>query len=79
MNGPQKSLLVNVVKKPSKQNYATIPLWRNEDPESENMHNPLYNFNIDILRNVLGDIGDAQIRLDKKIIKNLSRYITVEK
>jgi hypothetical protein len=76
---PDNKKLQQMISMIAKQNYATIPLWRNEHPESGNMHNPLYNFNIDILRNVLGDIGDAQIRLDKKIIKNLSRYITVEK
>ena len=32
-----------------------------------------------MMRNILGDMGDEQIKLDNKIIKNLSRHILVEK
>jgi hypothetical protein len=32
-----------------------------------------------MMRNILGDIGDEQTRLDNKVIKNLSRHILVEK
>jgi hypothetical protein len=76
---PDNKKLQKMISMIAKRNYATIPLWRNEHPESEDMNNPMYNFNIDILRNVLGDVGDGQIRLDKKIIKNISKCITVEK
>ena len=76
---PDNKKLQKMISMIAKQNYATIPLWRNEHPESEDMNNPMYNFNIDILRNVLGDVGDGQTKLDKKVIKNLSKYITVEK
>ena len=31
------------------------------------------------MRNILGDIGEEQIKLDNKIIKNLSRHILVDK
>jgi hypothetical protein len=31
------------------------------------------------MRNILGDVGEEQIRLDNKIIKNLSRHILVDK
>ena len=76
---PDNKKLQKMISMIAKRNYATIPLWRNEYPESEDMNNPMYNFNIDILRNVLGDVGDGQTKLDKKVIKNLSKYITVEK
>ena len=31
------------------------------------------------MRNILGDVGEEQIKLDNKIIKNLSRHILVDK
>jgi len=31
------------------------------------------------MRNILGDVGEEQIKLDIKIIKNLSRHILVDK
>jgi hypothetical protein len=76
---PDNKKLQNMISMIAKRNYATIPLWRNEHPESEDVNNPLYNFNIDILKNVLGDVGDGQIKLDKKVIKNLSKHIMIDK
>ena len=32
-----------------------------------------------MMRNILGDVGEEQIKLDNKIIKNLSRHILVDK
>jgi hypothetical protein len=32
-----------------------------------------------MMRNILGDIGEKQTRLDNKVIKNLSKHITVDK
>jgi hypothetical protein len=63
----------------SKRNYSTIPLWRDEHPECQNMKHPHCDFSVDMLRNVLGDIGEAQIKLDNKVIKNISKCILVEK
>ena len=78
-DSPDNKKLQKMISVIAKQNYATIPLWRNEHPESEDMNNPMYNFNIDILKNVLGDVGDDQIKLDKKVIKNLSKHIAIDK
>ena len=32
-----------------------------------------------MMRNILGEVGDEQIRLDNKVIKNLSKHILVDK
>ena len=32
-----------------------------------------------MMQNILGDVGEEQIKLDNKIIKNLSRHILVDK
>jgi hypothetical protein len=34
---------------------------------------------IDMMRNLLGDVGHEQIKLDNKIIKNLSKHILIDK
>jgi hypothetical protein len=63
----------------SKRNYSTIPLWRDEHPECQNMQHPHCDFSVDMLRNVLGDVGEGQIKLDNKVIKNISKHIIVDK
>jgi hypothetical protein len=63
----------------AKQNYSTVPLWREKYPECQDWNNPKYSFCIDMMKNILGDVGDAQIKLDKKVIKNLSRHILVNR
>ena len=32
-----------------------------------------------MMRNILGDVGNEQIKLDNKVIKNLSRHILIDK
>jgi hypothetical protein len=34
---------------------------------------------MDMMRNILGEVGDEQIRLDNKVIKKLSQHILVDK
>ena len=63
----------------AEQNYGIVPLWREKYPECRNWDNPKYDFCIDMMRNILGDMGEDQIRLDNKIIKNLSKHIMVDK
>jgi len=63
----------------SKRNYSTIPQWRDEHPECQNMQHPHCDFSVDMLRNVLGDVGEGQIKLDNKVIKNLSKHILLDK
>jgi len=63
----------------SKRNYSTIPQWRDEHPECQNMQHPHCDFSVDMLRNVLGDVGEGQIKLDNKVIKNISKHIIVDK
>ena len=76
---PDNSKLRNMITIVGKQNYGTVPLWREKYPECQDWNNPKYDFCIDMMRNILGDMGDDQIRMDNKIIKNLSRQILVDK
>ena len=63
----------------AKQNYAIIPLWREKYPECYDSNSPKYDFCIAMMRNILGDVGAEQTRLDNKVIRNLSKHIIVDK
>ena len=63
---PENSKLHNMISIVSKQNYGTLPLWREEYPECKDGNNPKYGFCIDMMRNILGEVGEEQIRLDNK-------------
>jgi len=76
---PGNSKLRKMIGYVAKRNYATIPLWRETYPECQNWNDPKYEFCVDMMKNILGDIGEKQTRLDNKVIKNLSKHITVEK
>ena len=76
---PDNLRLRNMITIVAKQNYGTVPLWREQHPECQDWDNPKYDFCIDMMRNILGDMGDEQIKLDNKIIKNLSRHLLVDK
>jgi len=76
---PENSKLRIMIDCVAKQNYGTVPLWREKHPECQDWNNPKYDFCIDMMRNILGDMGDDQIRMDNKIIKNLSRHLLVDK
>jgi hypothetical protein len=76
---PENTKLRKTIGYVAKRNYATIPLWREKYPECQNWNDPKYDFCVDMMRNILGDIGEKQTRLDNKVIKNLSKHIIVEK
>ena len=56
-----------------------MPLWKEKHPECFNDDHPQYSFCLDMMRNILGDVGNEQIKLDNKVIKNLSRHILIDK
>jgi len=76
---PDNSKLHKTIKCVAKRNYATIPLWRENYPECQDWNHPKYDFCVDMMRNILGDIGDEQTKLDNKVIRNLSKHIVVNK
>jgi hypothetical protein len=76
---PDNSKLHQTIKCVAKRNYATIPLWRENYPECQDWNHPKYDFCVDMMRNILGDIGDEQTKLDNKVIRNLSKHIVVNK
>ena len=76
---PNNSKLHNMISIVAKQNYSALPLWKEKHPECFNGDHPQYSFCLDMMRNILGDVGYEQIKLDNKVIKNLSRHILIDK
>ena len=78
-DSPTNTKLQKMISIVAKQNYTKLPLWKQQCPESDNWHHPKYNFYIDMMRNILGDVGEEQVKLDRKIMKNLSGHILIDK
>ena len=76
---PENKKLHQMITYMAKQNYAKMPLWRQRNPECLDSDHPKYDFCIKMMRNMLGDVGLEQKRLDNKVIKNLSKHILVDK
>jgi len=63
----------------SMNNYRTVPAWQRAHPDSEVMDSRNYNFCYKMMRLILGDVEDEQIRLDNKIIKTIAKDLFVSK
>lgn len=74
-----KSKIKNMITRVANKNYRTIPQWREEHPDCKDPENQQYDFCINMMRNSLGDLGDEQVRLDNKIIKNIAKEVLVQK
>ena len=56
-------------------NYRKVPDWKIAHPKSEEMDTRDYNFCYKMMRVILGDVEEAQIKLDNKIIKTMSKEL----
>lgn len=74
-----KSKIKNMITRVANKNYRKIPEWREEHPDCKDPENQQYDFCINMMRNSLGDLGDEQVRLDNKIIKNIAKEVLVQK
>jgi hypothetical protein len=74
-----KSKIKNMITKVASKNYRKIPEWRTENPECKELEHQQYEFCIKLMRNSLGDLGDEQIKLENKIIKNIAKEVIVDK
>ena len=76
---PDNTRLRNMVKIVAKQNQYQIPLWREKHPASDDMNSATFEFSLKMIQNILGDVGEEQIKLDNKVMRNLSKHILVDK
>ena len=63
----------------SMTNYRSVANWRTAHPKSEIMDSREYNFCYRMMRAILGDAEEEQIRLDNKIIKTFAKDLFVNK
>ena len=54
-------------------NYRTVPKWKNAHPDCEEADSRDYNFCYNMMRLILGDLEDEQVKLDNKIIKTMAK------
>ena len=75
----EKSYLRKAIAMVSKKNYGKTMEWREHNPECLDVGSPKYDFCFKMMRNVLGDFEDVQVKLDNKIIKNLAKEVVVDR
>jgi hypothetical protein len=74
-----KSYLRKAISMVAKKNYGKTMEWRECNPECLEFGSPKYDFCFKMMRNILGDFEDIQIKLDNKIIKNLAKEVLVDR
>ena len=75
----EKSYLRKAIAMVSKKNYGKTIEWRELNPECLEVGSPKYDFCFKMMRNVLGDFEDIQLKLDNKIIKCLAKEVMVDR
>lgn len=68
-----------MITKIANKSYKGIIRWREKYPECKDPENAKYDFCIKMMRNSLGEIGDEQLKLDDKVIKNIAKLVIVDK
>jgi hypothetical protein len=71
--------LHNMIQCIAHKNYAILPAWRDKNPDCLDSDTSKFDFCIKMMTNLLGDAGEGQVKLDNKVIRNLSKHINVDK
>ena len=71
--------LRKILSRISMNNYRTVPVWRTAHPDCEVMETRTYEFCYKMMRAILGDVEEEQIKLDNKIIKTMAKELFVQK
>ena len=69
----------NMIQCIAHKNYAILPEWREKNPDCLNSDTQKFDFCIKMMTNLLGDAGEGQIKLDNKVIRNITKHINVDK
>ena len=75
----EKSYLRKAISMVSKKNCGKTMEWRERNPECLEIGSPKYDFCFKMMRNVLGDFEDVQVKMDHKIIKSLAKEVVVDR
>jgi len=71
--------LRKILSRISMTNYRTMPDWKTANPECEVMETRTYDFCYKMMKAILGDVEDEQLKLDNKVIKTLAKELFVNK
>jgi hypothetical protein len=71
--------LRKILSRISMNNYRTVPDWRTAHPECEVMESRTYDFCYKMMRAILGDVEEEQVKMDNKIIRNMAKELFVHK
>jgi len=71
--------LRRILSRISMNNYRTVPVWRTAHPDCEVMETRTYEFCYKMMRAILGDVEEEQIKIDNKIIKTMAKELFVQK
>ena len=71
--------LHNMIQCIAHKNYAILPAWRDKNQDCLDSDTSKFDFCIKMMTNLLGDAGEGQVRLDNKVVRNLSKHINVDK
>jgi len=71
--------LRKILSRISMTNYRTMPDWKTANPECEVMETRTYDFCYKMMKAILGDVEDEQLKLDNKIVKTLAKELFVNK
>jgi|SaaInlV_150m_DNA_3_1039698.scaffolds.fasta_scaffold12500_2 hypothetical protein len=71
--------LRKILSRISMNNYRTVPDWRTAHPDCQVMETRNYEFCYKMMKAILGDVEDEQVKLDNKIIKTMAKELFVNK
>lgn len=74
-----KSQLRRAITLVAKKNYGKTLEWREQNPECLEIGSEKYDFCFSMMRNVLGDFEEEQIKMDNKVIKNLAKEVVLDR
>ena len=73
------SKLRKILSRITMNNYRTVPQWKIAHPKCEEMDTRDYNFCYKMMRVILGDVEEAQVKMDNKIIKTMAKELFIRK
>lgn len=76
---PENKKLRTMIDIVAAQNYGKMPSWMEKYPDCLDTNHAKYDFSINMMKNVLGDVGEEQIKLNNKVVKNIAKHIIIEK
>ena len=60
-------------------NLGQMEKWQELNPNGDNSSHSLYDFRINMLQNIWGNVGEIHNKLNNKIIKNLAQQVYIDK